>query len=152
MPRMLSNPEFAQFMSDEAGVISTMMPESSKLVAWGGMTILVYIGANPIHINDQIYPDVYLSDVSDDPALTAMQSPNFTAPPQTELDALPQAIQDTIAADAATAGHLVNSAGQAISAAVAAAAGAASDIGKGIQTALIIALVVLALIYLPRNR
>jgi hypothetical protein len=145
MARMLSNPEFAQFMQDEAGVISTMMPETSRLVSWNGRTILVYIGANPITVNDQIYPDVYLTDVSDASQLSAMQNPNFAAPPQGVLDALPQAVVDTVRADAATAGNLVNSAGQALGA-------AATSIGSGLQTTLIVALVVLALIYLPGRR
>lgn len=125
--RALSNPEWVQFMSDEAGLVQMMNPGDSKVVNWNDMSVLVFIGANPISQDGNLYPDVYLTDVSDAPQLQAMLAPGFNSPPQSMLDTLPQAIEDTIASDAATAGALVNQAGQAASAAL---VNIASTVGK----------------------
>jgi|SRR5215831_5189489 len=153
--RSLSNPEFAQFMQDEQAIVSSMWPGQHQVVNWGGMSVLILIGPNPIEDNGQLYPDVYLSDVSDAPQLQAMLQPGYNAPPQSMLDTLPQAIQDTIASEAATAGALINSAGQSaaniltgVAGTVGAAAGAAvNPLLSGLAVPLVAAAVILFLIY-----
>jgi hypothetical protein len=153
--RALSNPEYDQFTQDEASVISNMWPGQSKLVSWGGLSVLVLIGQNPINIDGLLYPDVYLSDVSDAPQLAAMQQANFSAPPQSMLDTLPQAIQDTIADDAAAAGKLLNQAGDAITAVLAKTGGAIGAGLKPVVSSLTVPLVIIgaivALMYLPKR-
>lgn len=147
-------------MQDEGGLIQMMNPGDHKIVNWGDMSVLVFIGANPISQDGNLFPDVYLSDVSDAPQLQAMVSPGYNAPPQGMLDTLPQAIEDTIAQDAATAGALVNAAGQAASAAlvniastVGKVAGAAVSPLLGDLTPILIgAGVLLFMLYMPKPR
>lgn len=146
MSRMLSNVEWAEFMTDNAALVQSLGPEQSKVVSWNGMSVLVYIGANPIEQNGNLYQDVYLTDVSDASQLQSISTAGYgTTPPQSMLDTLPQAVIDTIKQDAATAGTLINSAGQALSAGAAAASSAL--IGP-----VVIALVILGLLYLPKPR
>lgn len=157
--RALSNPEYAQFTQDEASVISMLGPGQSAVVNWGGMAVLVYIGPNYINVNDALYPDVYLSDVTDAPQLQAMTSPGFSAPAQTVLDALPSATISTIASEAAQVGAFANSAGQAgasilqgiASTAGNVAAGAVSPLIGSLTVPLVIIGIVLALAYLPKR-
>jgi len=138
----VSDIEFAQFMSDNRDLIASLLPEQSKVVAWNGLSILVYIGPGQVSVGGNIYPDVYLSDVTAAPQIQAISQAGYgTTPPQTMLDTLPQAVVDTIKEDAAMVGDLVNSAGQALAAG---AAAAASDV-EGI---LIAAAAVLGLLFL----
>jgi hypothetical protein len=163
--RALSNPEFVQFMADNANMVAGLQPGQSIVVNWGGgvsygtwgggMPILVYIGPLPIQNSDgSTSPDIYLTDVSNAPQLAAIAGPGYgTTPPQTMLDTLPQAMIDTIKDDAATAGALVNQAGQAISAAAAAAAaGLKSSVNSVLTPLLIGAVIVFGLLYLPKGR
>lgn len=146
MPRMLSNFEWSQFMTDNASLIQSMSPEQSKVVSWNGESVLVYIGPNPIEQNGNLYPDVYLTDVSDTSQIQAISTPGYgTTPAQTMLDTLPQSVIDALKDDASTVGVLVNSAGQAIAA-------GASGVASAVSLPIIAALVILALIYLPRPR
>jgi hypothetical protein len=107
----------------------------------------VYIGPNQIEQNNNLYPDVYLSDVTAAPQLQAISGGGYgTSPSQSMLEALPQAVIDTIKEDAASAGELVNQAGQAASA-------AASALQSSIITPLLIgAVIVFGLLYLPKGR
>jgi len=122
MPRALSDPEFAQFMSDEASVVSALQPEQSKVVSWNGLSVLIYIGPNQIDTGQttwygtEIYaPDVYLTDVTDASQLAAIKTPGYgTTPPQSMLDTLPQSVIDTIKEEAAAAGLLINKLGERI--------------------------------------
>lgn len=127
MPRSLSNPEYNQFSQDEAAQIQALENSpgpsvdpaggtygQSKVIAWGGMQVLVYLGPAVIDSNGDEWPNVYTSDVSDDPALAAVSQPGYSAPPQSMLDTLPQATIDVITEDAAKVGALVNGLGQAL--------------------------------------
>jgi len=134
--------EFAQFMSDNRDLIASLLPEQSKVVAWNGLSILVYIGPGQVSVGGNIYPDVYLSDVTTAPQVQAVSQPGYgTAPSQSMLDTLPQAVVDTMKEDAAMVGDLVNSAGQALAAGAAAAAG-------DVEGILIAAAAVLGLLFL----
>jgi hypothetical protein len=132
--------------------IDSMMPETSRIFDFNGLKILVYIGPNPITINDAIYADVYMSDVTDSPALKALSSGAYQQAPQSMLDTLPQAVVDTVKEEAAAAGDLINQAGQAALSAIKVAAAA---VGQPIQTGIewaIAAVAVLAFIfYAPRR-
>ena len=144
--RALSDAEWAQCYQDNRELIFGLMPEQSKIVSWNGMPVLIYVGPNSLTVEGQIYPDVYMSDVSNAPQLAAVSQGGYgTTPPQSMLDTLPQAVVDTVKEDAAKVGALVNQLGQGLKA-------AAASVGSGIETVLIIALVVLALIYLPGRR
>lgn len=112
--RRLSDPEFAQFMTDEQGFVTTLMPGQSAIVDWNGLKVLAYIGSQAIDVGGDLYPDVYLSEVSDAPQLAAMTNPAFHAPSQTWYEALPPAVLDAIKNDAANAGVLLNSLAQQI--------------------------------------
>ena len=126
MPRILSNPEFNQFTQDEASVIQTLENQpgpmqdpaggsygQSKVVNWNGMSVLIYLGPAVIDSGDGTqWSNVYLSDVTDASQLQAITQPGYSSPPQTMLDTLPQATIDTIAADAAALGKLLNPLGQ----------------------------------------
>lgn len=174
MPRPLSNAEFAQFTTDypQYNATSTqfaMTPGQSAVVNWNntGQIVLVYDSFNTIPIEDDSlgypvvtqYPDVYYTDVSDATQVTALTQPGFTAPPQTMLDALPQAIKDTIAQEAQALGALVDSAGNKLSSyASSLMAGIGGAVGAGLgpivgslSPVLIGAVVVLALMYLPKG-
>jgi len=138
----VSDIEFAQFMSDNRDLIASLLPEQSKVVAWNGLSILVYIGPGQVSVGGNIYPDVYLSDVTTAPQVQAVSQPGYgTAPSQSMLDTLPQAVVDTMKEDAAMVGDLVNSAGQALAAGAAAAAG-------DVEGILIAAAAVLGLLFL----
>jgi hypothetical protein len=155
----LSNLDWLQFSQDEAATIQVMSPGDHKIVNWDNRSILIFIGANPITVDGNLYPDVYLTDVSDAPQLQAMLQPGYSAPPQGMLDTLPQAIEDTITSEAATAGALVNSAGQAVSAALVnvattagkVAAGAVSPLLGDLTPILIGAAVLLFILYMPKS-
>lgn len=158
MPRSLSNPEYNQFTQDNAAAIQALETQpgpqvdpaggtygQSKVFSWGGMSVLVYLGPAVVDANGDEFPNIYTSDVSDDPALAAISQPGYSAPPQSMLDTLPQATIDVISEDAQKVGALVNSLGQAIVA--------------GVQTATSITplvimggIILLALMYIPRGR
>lgn len=161
--RRLSDPEFAQFMTDNAASIAGLGPGQSKIIDWGSnsygnwssMSVLVFIGANPIQNDDgTISPDVHLADVTGATQFAAVAGPGYgTTPPQTMLDTLPQAIKDTIVEDAAAAGALVDQAGNALSAAAKAAADDAKNAASAILTPLLIGVaIVFGLMYFPRGR
>lgn len=160
MARTLSNWEFAQFMTDNADLVHSMSYPQTKVVQWNGESVLVFIGPNPIDIGDgNLYQDVYLTDVSDAPQLAALTSGVYQQAPQSMLDTLPQAITDTIASEAASAGVLMNSAGQsardllvATAGAIGATAGAAlSPVVSSLSPVLIGALVILGLYFMPKR-
>lgn len=153
MPSALSNLDFIQFTSDYPqynGVnpAFNMQPAQSALVNWNDRIILVYNAPDTITVNDNVYPDVYYTDVSDASQLQALQNPNFTAPPQSMLDTLPQSIKDIIAEDAAAAGAMVNQLGQQLKAYIAAAA---APIISDLTPLLLGALVIVFLMYGPRQ-
>lgn len=140
-------------MQDEASVISSMSNGQSRIVSWNGMSILVYIGQNDITVNDLLYPDVYLTDVSNATQLQALLQPGYTAPPQGMLDTLPQAVTDTIAEDAAKVGALVNSAGQYANELLQKIAGAAGQAAESLVSPLVPILVgAIVLIFLVSRR
>lgn len=125
MARSLSDPQFNQFTIDEAGVIQTLEGSAgpqvdpaggtygqSKVVNWGGMAVLIYLGPAVTDDTGTQWSNVYLSDVTDAPQLQAISVPGYSAPPQSMLDTLPQATIDTIASDAAALGKLLNPLGQ----------------------------------------
>jgi hypothetical protein len=155
--RSLSNPEYVQFLADNPSV-SGMLAGTSTVISWGGMSVLVYVGPNEIEGPDGgLYPDIYLSDVSDAPQLAALTG--TPAPTQSMLDALPSSVSQTIAAEAAQAGALLNSAGQSAAALL---EGVASTIGQtaanltspltsSLTVPIIAAVVILALMYLPKR-
>jgi hypothetical protein len=161
MARMLGNLEFVQFMQDNGDTVRSMSYPQTKLIEWNGIEVLVFIGPNPIDIGDgNLYQDVYLADVSDAPQLAAMGSGAYQQPTQSMLDALPQAITDTIASDAATAGQLVNSAGQSAKNVLLQAASTVGQtagnllapVASSLSPILVGAIVVLALVMLPKGR
>lgn len=150
MPRPLSTPEFLQFEQDNADLIASINPGQFKIVSWNGMSILAYVGPNYVNVDGALYPDIYLTDVSNATQLQAMLQPGYTAPPQSMLDTLPQAVSDTIAEDAAKAGALINSAGQAAMDLLKKAAGAAEDAASALVWPVVIGAVLL--LYLVSRR
>ena len=160
MPKALSNLDFVAFTADypQYNAVSpsfNMQPGQSVVVNWNnsGRIILVYEGPNYININENLYPDVYYTDVSDSTQLNALQNPNYTAPPQSQLDALPQAIKDTMAQEAVAAGAMINQAGQALSQYIGSLAGnLTGPLVGNFAPVLIGALVIVFALYGPRRR
>jgi hypothetical protein len=150
----VSDIEYAQFVSDNKDLIYSLLPEQSKVVAWNGLSILVYIGINQVQVGNNLYPDVYLSDVTTAPQIAAISTIGYgTTPSQSMLDTLPQATIDTIKDDAALAGDLLNQAGQALTQAAGAAAEAARQGLQDVLTPVLIGAVILfGLLYLPKGR
>lgn len=117
------------------------------------MSVLIYIGQNYINVNNALYPDVYLTDVSDATQLQAMLQPGYSAPPQGMLDTLPQAVTDTIVEDAAKLGALVNSAGNYANDLLQKIAGAAGQAAESLVSPLVPILIgAIVLIYLVSRR
>lgn len=141
--RALSNYEFVQFEADNAALVATMMPESSKVVQWNGMSVLIRIGANPIVQDNELFPDVYLTDVSNAPQIQAISKD--APPPQSMLDLLPQSVIEIIFEDAQAIGAAVNAAGKA------AAKAAAKPISDGITFGIVAVFAIAAFMYLPRR-
>lgn len=137
--RALSNYEFVQFEADNAALVATMMPESSKVVQWNGMSVLIRIGANPIVQDNELFPDVYLTDVSNAPQIQAISKD--APPPQSMLDLLPQSVIEIIFEDAQAIGAAVNAAGKA----------AAKPISDGITFGIVAVFAIAAFMYLPRR-
>lgn len=138
MPRALSNPEFAQFMTDNSNLINSMNYPDKVVVPWNGLSVLVFIGPNALIADDgTAYKDVYLSDVSDSPQLAALTGGAYQQQPITMLQALPEATKQVIAEDAAAAGALVNSVGQAGASALNAATSAIGQAAAGLTQPLV---------------
>jgi len=160
--RTLSNPEYTQFTQDNAQSIAALLASpgpmtdpaggtygQSRVISWGGLSVLVYIGPAVIDPSTGTeWPDIYTTDISDASQLAAVSQPGYSNPPQSMLDTLPQAVIDTIASEAQTAGKLVNSLGQNLAAAIGAAAGAATGpLLSNLAIPLVAAAVILFLIY-----
>lgn len=122
MPRPLSNAEFVQFTMDYPqydGLSSSfnMYQGQSAVVNWNntGQIVLVYDAPDTITVNDNVYPDVYYTDVTDATQIQALIQPGYTALPQSMLDTLPQATKDVIAEESAALGAMVDQLGTALS-------------------------------------
>jgi hypothetical protein len=144
--RALSDYEFVQFEADNAALLATMMPNAAKVVQWNGMSILVKIGPQPIVQDEELFQDVYLTDVSAAPQIQAI-SKDYP-PPQSMLELLPQSTVDVIFEEAKAVGAALNAAGKAAGAAAAAAAKPLSD---GITFGIVAVFAIAAFMYLPRR-
>jgi hypothetical protein len=120
MPFPLSSLDFIQFTTDypQYNALSpsfAMQSGQTSIVNWnnsGRIVLVWYDPSETITVNDNVYPSIYYTDVTDSSQLAALENPNYVAPPQSMLDTLPQAIKDTIAGEATAAGAMVNQVGQ----------------------------------------